>query len=103
MSDNKPAVRKDRASRLALEGFVAFGVAGCAGLATMLTIAYTMVTSGRGHEAYRTVWGAEFSWIAFLVLIGAAIITLIVGVVICWLESREWKALERKYRKRDEA
>jgi hypothetical protein len=103
MSNDESAARKDQPPRWMIFGFAAFGVAGVAGLAVLVTRAYRMVTGGRGTETYRTFWGVEFNWISVLVFVAAAVIAILVAMVFRWREGREWRALERKYGRRDEA
>ena len=102
MPSDEPVPRNDQPPRWMLVGFAAFGVAGVAGLAVLLTRAYAMIEGGRGTETYRTFWGVEFNWIGVVVFIAAAVIALLIAAVFRWREEREWRTLEHKYGKRND-
>lgn len=85
----------------ALAGVLAFGVAGVAGMASMIWIALEKALSGQGLETYHTVWLVEFNYVGFLVLVGAVIIGLLLAGG-HWLH--EWwqvRSLEKKYGSRE--
>lgn len=85
-------------SRLIVIGIVVMGFASLSSLGYMLYMAIEMVFAGRGLETYRTFWLVEFNWIGFLVLCGAILLALIIGLAMRLHEHLQWRALERKYR-----
>lgn len=92
----KPAARP--LPRLIAIGIVVMGLASLSGLGYMLYTAIERVAAGRGLETYRTFWLVEFNWISFLVLCGATLLALIIGLAMRLHEHLQWRALERKYR-----
>ena len=81
----------------AIAGAVAFGVAGVAGMARMISVALEKVSSGQGLETYRTVWLIEFNHIGFLVMVCGVIVGLIWATVHWLHEWRMVRSLEKKY------
>jgi len=80
-----------------IAGAVAFGVAGVAGMARMISVALEKVSSGQGLETYRTVWLIEFNHIGFLVMVCGVIVGLIWATVHWLHEWRMVRSLEKKY------
>lgn len=86
-----------RPSFLVLLGIAVAGLASIVSLVAMAVLAWEKIQTGRGWESYRTHWLVEFNWVGFLVLLAGIGIALFVGLLFRLRESRELKALERKY------
>lgn len=63
----------------------------------MISKAINMVRAGRGLETYRTFWLVEFNWLGFLILLGALVVALVIGLVFRYREYLLWRSLEKKY------
>lgn len=103
MSINEAKTNKPALPRWQIVGWVVFCLAAFVGLAGLILRALAMVRDGRGAETYRTFWLVEFNWIGMLVLVGAAVVAFLIAVAIHWREEQQWRALERKYNRRDDA
>jgi uncharacterized metal-binding protein len=81
----------------ALAGILAFGIAGVAGMARMIWVAFEKILSGQGLESYVTGWLVEFNYVGFLVLVCGVIVGLLWGIVHWIQEWRLVRSLEKKY------
>jgi hypothetical protein len=88
--------------RWMIVGFVVMGLASFSGLAALILRAIEKVRSGEGLATYRTVWLVEFNYVGVLVLFAAIFVALCIGGVMRYLEYREWRDLETKYRGKHE-
>ena len=91
----EPADRR-KCSWLCL-GVVLAGLAGFAGTARIISVAYEKVMSGQGLDTYRTVWLVEFNYIGVLVLFAVALVAILIGGALWLHEWWQWRSLERKY------
>ncbi len=81
-----------------LIGLAVVGITSLAALVAMVATGIEKVNTGHGLDTYRTFWLVEFNWIAFLVLMGAVVVALIGGGYLRYLEWRELRQLQRRYR-----
>jgi hypothetical protein len=84
--------------RLMRIGFVLLGIASFGGLLAMVLIGVEKVRTGHGLDTYRTAWLVEFNWIGFLVLLAATVVALLAGAYLRYLEWREIRQLQARYR-----
>jgi hypothetical protein len=83
-----------RYPRLISTGFVIAGIASVFGFATMMYLAVTAVTGGRGIETYRTVWLDNESWIGFLAFVAIAFAAMIVAALFRLRDELQWRRSE---------
>jgi hypothetical protein len=79
-------------------GFILLGIASFAGLLAMVLIGVEKVRTGHGLDTYRTAWLVEFNWIGFLVLLAVTVVALLAGAYFRYLEWREIRQLQARYR-----
>jgi hypothetical protein len=93
MSDESPGRH-----RFMLIAFVVVGITSFVALIAMVATGIAKVNTGHGLDTFRTSWLIEFNWVGFLVLTGGVIVALIGGGYLRYLEWRELRKLQHRYR-----
>ncbi|HSS27836.1 MAG TPA: hypothetical protein VLJ84_03050 [Usitatibacter sp.] len=78
--------------------FLVTGIASVAGLVAMILTGLEKVHTGHGLDTFRTTWLVEFNWIGFLVLVAAIVIAVIGVGLLRYLEWREVRQLQDRYK-----